>query len=300
MTNEELVMNWPQRTTEDIFRLTGIESRRWIDNSQSETVVSLAVQATRQLLLRNTLTIHDVDLVIACTTTPDIITPSLACRISAAVAPKGEQPTLAAYDINAACSGYIYALAQAFDYLQQQPSARVLIVTSEVLSPMLNMGDFDTAILFGDAATATLVIGAKRDSTWLQLHRPVISGNPDRELILCVPLRDRGAITMNGGAVFRRAVRSMEHSLHHACRSSGLELNQIDLVVPHQANQRVLSALSARIQLPIAQIIRDHGNTSSSSIPLIVGSQQRGAKQRLGLVAYGGGSVFGSAILTTG
>lgn len=219
VTNDELIMNWPNHTADEISRLTGIECRRWV--APGETVVSIAADAARQLLVQHELTMNDLDLVIACTTTPDLITPSLACRVSTAAATKGERLTLAAYDINAACSGYLFALAQAWDFLQQKPTARVLIVTTEVLSPLLDMTDFNTAILFGDAATATLVVSDGSEPQWMQFDRPIISGSPDAESMLCVPLHGKGYLRMNGQIIFRQAVRSMINGLHHACDQAG-------------------------------------------------------------------------------
>ncbi len=153
VSNEDIIHNWPNRRAEEIFALTGIKSRYWV--GPDEGTLSLATTAVRDLLRQTNTTIHDMDLVIAATGTPDIATPSLASRVAVAVAEDGVRPSLAAYDMGAACSGYLYALQQAYDFIAQQNDAKVLIVTSEVLSPLLDMNDFSTAILFGDAATAS-------------------------------------------------------------------------------------------------------------------------------------------------
>ena len=181
ITNQELLDRFAHfklpSTSEEIISKTGIESRPWVDPAKGETFFTLAVAAAQELLDRQCLTIHDVQLVIASTTTPDQITPSLACRVAAALAEdvyscpsarssvptksgkSAQSPTLPAYDINAACSGYLFSLAQAFDFLQHQPTACALVITSEVLSPLLDFTDEKTAPLFGDAATATLLVG---------------------------------------------------------------------------------------------------------------------------------------------
>ncbi|MBS0207103.1 MAG: 2-oxoisovalerate dehydrogenase [Planctomycetes bacterium] len=296
--NEDLAWHWPQRHPDEIVRLTGIESRHWV--GPEETVLSLAVSATRQLLRQHSLTINQIDLVIACTTTPDHVTPSLACRIAAALEPSGEPPTLAAYDINAACSGYLFALSQAWDYLQHYPLARVLIVTSEVLSPLVDINDFDSAILFGDAATATLVVGEGRETPWLNFSRPVISGNPDANSALCVPLRDRGHLTMQGSNVFKQAVRSMSQILRQACDRDGIPLDDLTMVVPHQANQRIIDAIHAQTGCPVLSHIRNSGNTSSSSIPLCLAIHRNELPTGpIGFVCFGGGTTFGSCIAAT-
>jgi 2-oxoisovalerate dehydrogenase E1 component len=273
---------------QDIERLTGIRSRRWA--AAGETPLSLAVDAASQLLTQQRLSIHNLDLVIAATTTPEVITPALACRVAAALA--GDAPVqLPAYDVSAACSGYLYALAQAWDFLQQQPDAKVLIVTSEVLSPQLDPGDFETAILFGDAASATLLTGHANADTWLKVHRPTIAGQPEREASIRVPLRGEGMVGIDGKAVFRQAVRAMERALHEACRLAHLNLSEVDLVVPHQANQRIIEALTARTSSHTLSAMAEVGNCSSSSIPLALAQRWAAGKvpQRIACVTVGGG-----------
>jgi 2-oxoisovalerate dehydrogenase E1 component len=277
--------------------------------------------AAKQLLERQGLSIHDIALVIASTTTPDQVTPSLACRVAAAltagrallpVGSKRDQPTLPAYDINAACSGYLYALAQAFDFLQQHPAARVLVITSEVLSPLLDLTDFDTTPLFADAATATLVVGSswrmclaneplpptRRASATIRLLRPILSGRPEDGTRLSVPLCGGGTIGMSGKRIFTEAVRSMTETLAIACQRSGLTLSDLSQVIPHQANQRILDALAARAMVPVFSNIRYRGNSSSSTIPLALSEllTKPLTPQTFGLASFGGGFTFGAAL----
>jgi 2-oxoisovalerate dehydrogenase E1 component len=296
VTNEELVKNWPNRTAEEIFTLTGIESRCWI--GPGESILTLAADATRQVLDRHNLTIHDIDLLIACTTSPDMVTPSLACRVAAAVAKENDLPSLAAYDISAACSGYLYALAQAYDYLQQQSSARVLVVTSEILSPLLDTQDFHTSILFGDAATATLVCGGEGIQPWLKIDRPIITAKPDSKSMLCVPLQGEGTIRMQGEGVFKHAVRAMVDALRRACEQSQITIDDIDVLVPHQANRRILDAVASRAGRPVVTAMRTHGNTSSSTIPLLLDQSRRelDGKKQVGFAAFGGGFTTGAML----
>ncbi|GAJ93827.1 hypothetical protein RRH01S_07_00270 [Rhizobium rhizogenes NBRC 13257] len=300
VSNEEIIHNWPNRRAEEIFALTGIKSRYWV--GPGESTLSLATKAVRDLLHQTNTTIHDMDLVIAATGTPDIATPSLASRVSVAVAEDGVRPSLAAYDMGAACSGYLYALQQAYDFIAQQNDAKVLIVTSEVLSPLLDMSDFSTAILFGDAATACLV--TSRDMARNPLFaasRPVISGRPEPGDLLYVPLPDKGVISMNGRSVFTEAVHSMSRSIEDACVDAGLELANLDLLVPHQANQRIIDTIAKRSGRPALSVIENYGNTSSSSIPLAMMhvAKERSEPLNLGLVAFGGGMTSGAAIVRT-
>jgi 2-oxoisovalerate dehydrogenase E1 component len=300
ITNGDLKGNWHTRTSEDIVRLTGIESRRWV--APGETVLSLAVAAAGRLLAEKHLEIADIDLVIAATGTPDLVTPSLACRIADALSANG-RVRLPAYDINAACSGYLYALAQARDYVLGHPEARVLVITSEVLSPLLDQNDFNTAVLFADAATASLVGSTAFDPQPLFTYaRPTISGSPESGQLLSVPQPGSGYIAMNGREVFADAVRAMTQTMISACNAEGIAMDDIDLMVPHQANQRIIDAIARRSGRPAHSVIRTLGNTSSSSIPLALldALAIRKPGDRLGLVAFGGGITYAAAVATVG
>lgn len=300
IANGDLKGNWKTRNSDDIVGLTGIESRRWA--APGETVLSLASSAAGKLLEEQGLEIGDIDLVIAATGTPDVITPSLACRVADSLSP-GVRARLAAYDINAACSAYLYGLAQARDFIASHPRARVMVVTSELLSPLLDQDDFNTAVLFGDAATASLVTSAETDETPLFSYaRPTISGSPESGELLSVPRTGNGYIAMNGREVFADAVRAMTQTLLSACAAEGITMEDIDLMVPHQANQRIIDAIARRSGRPAHSVIRHLGNTSSSSIPLALldALPGRSAGDRLGLVAFGGGITYAAAVATVG
>jgi 2-oxoisovalerate dehydrogenase E1 component len=298
INNADLKGNWQTRDAADIVKLTGIESRRWV--VPGETVFSLAAAATRKLLDEQHLSIDDIDLVIAATGTPDVITPSLASRVADAMT-NGTRASLPTYDINAACSGYLYALANARDYITNNPNARVLVLTSEVLSPLLDQNDFNTAVLFADAATASLVQAANGDRAPLFTYaQPTIAGAPEPGELLSVPRAGEGYIKMNGREVFADAVRAMTATLTSACAAEGISMDDIDLMVPHQANQRIIDAIARRSGRPAHSIIRTMGNTSSSTIPMALmdALQTTTPGQRLGLVAFGGGITYAAAIAT--
>ncbi|MCH8511727.1 MAG: beta-ketoacyl-ACP synthase 3 [Kiritimatiellae bacterium] len=298
--NEEMAPAFAERTAEDILTRTGIEERRRA--AEGEDALSLAETAVRKALAQHQLTISDVDLLICATGTPVRTTPSMACELLARLSDDQDAP-VQAFDVNAACSGYLYALQLGHDHLCVRGKGKALIVTSEHLSPLLRNDDFDTAILFGDAATATLLSTEIPHPPSARLRRPFVSARGDRASVITVPLGPGdGVIEMQGRTVFAKAVRLMSESLLEACAQVDLGVEDLDLIVPHQANQRILDAVQKRLQLADDRCfsnIRLNGNTSSSSIPLALNELfENGARaEKIGLCAFGGGFTFGAAIL---
>jgi 2-oxoisovalerate dehydrogenase E1 component len=261
----------------------------------------MAEEAARLALREAEVQAHELSLVICSTSTPAMLSPSTACLLMQRLAPGADVP---AWDVSAACSGYLYALAQAWDFLQQRPEARVLVVTSELMRSVVDIDDPSTSPLFGDAATATVLGGSARGARALaHLQRPVLGAVGDDGSTLCVPLPTAGAkVRMDGRAVFGQAVRRMASVLDRACTRSGLTVAELSLVVPHQANGRILEALRQRLHLREDQVwneIRFQGNTSSSSIPLALDSVLRrdGTGGPIGLCAFGAGFTFGAAVM---
>lgn len=282
----------------DILRRTGIQHRHWA--GKNEDAVSMAVDASWKVLDQEGLIPDDLDLVVCCTTSPTSVTPSMACQIMRGLSSGKTDAMVQAYDINAACSGYLYALQAGYDYLQSQPDGRVLVVTAEVLSPLLDPADFDTAIIFGDAASATVLYGEEYfASSTARLYRPELSAKCDDDDALSVPLLHDGFIQMKGRRVFTEAVRSMVSSLNRVCSREGIQVDELDLVVPHQANQRIIDAVQSRIRPEVYSNIIRYGNTSSTSIPLCLSEliPRRSSGDRLGLCAFGGGFTFGASII---
>ncbi len=303
VTNSELLTpdrmkNLNGMCAEDIIRRTGIESRMWA--TAGEDAVNMAVQACWQLMDQQHLIVDDLDLVICSTTSPTTVTPSMACQILNSLCRGKSEVMTQAYDINAACSGYLYALQSGFDYLQSTPHGRVLIVTAEVLSPLLDPEDFDTTILFGDASSATILYGeAHLDRARARLYRPDLAAKGEDGSTLTVPLLHDGYIQMKGRRVFSEAVRSMVASLNRVCDREHIQVSDLKMVIPHQANQRIIDAIQERIGVDVFSNIRRYGNTSSSSIPLCLTDVLPGAAagDRIGLCAFGGGFTFGASIL---
>ena len=299
ITNEFLLSENAEMTSEDIIRRTGIRQRYWVD--QNEDAISMAVGSCQKVLEQEGLLIDDIDLLICSTTSPMSMTPSMACRILNGLS-TGKDTMIQAYDISAACSGYLYALQSGYDFLQSTPNGRVLITTAEVLSPLLDLEDFDTSILFGDAATATVLYGESHvEKSAAKLHRPELSAKGEDGTTLSVPLRNSGFIQMKGRRVFQEAVRCMMNSLNRVCTRDELQVEELDLVVPHQANQRIIDAIQHRISPTVFSNIAQHGNTSSSTIPLCLSEVLPAAQQdqTIGLCAFGGGFTFGAGIIKT-
>lgn len=298
VTNAELIPAASSMTVDDIVRRTGIERRFWA--AEGEDPVTLGAAACREVLEREGLILADLDLVICSTTSPTSITPSMACRICNALSDGAGRTLVPAFDLSAACSGYLYALQSAYDFLQSTPSGRVLVITSEVLSPLLDREDFDTAILFGDAASATIVYGEDHfERAAARLHRPELSANGEDGRTLSVPLQNAGFIQMRGRRVFTEAVRAMISSLRRVCRHAEWNVDDLRWVAPHQANGRILEAIAGRIAAPVYSNIQRFGNTSSSSIPLCLDEllPQLSTGDRLGLCAFGGGFTFGAGLI---
>ncbi len=302
VTNEEISSMCSSWSPADILKRTGIETRPWV--AENEDALSLAEQATRQLLTDHQVAVDQIDVIICSTGTPIYNTPSMATLLHHRLGADRPEFLAPAYDINAACSGYLYGLQIAYDYLHSRPEHRVLLVTTEVLSPLLNTADPSTAPIFGDAATATLITGSAGGfGAAARVYRPSLAAQGEPGEILCVPGAGEGKqISMDGPAVFQEAVKYMMQMLDIACSEAGIRPADLDLMVPHQANQRIINAIRQRLRAPHETMysnIRHNGNTSSSTIPLcleeLLGELPAGHK--LGLAAFGGGFTFAGGVL---
>jgi len=231
--------------------------------------------------------------------------PSTACLILHELSREHGEAEIPAYDVMAACTGYLYALGIAWDHLQSRPAGRVLVITTEEMSRAVNPNDFGTAILFGDAATATIIYGAEHiERARAALNRPLLSAHGEDGTALRVPLGGDGEfVHMDGKKIFTEAVRRMTTILEKTCQQVGCSVSDLDLVIPHQANGRIIEAVQARLRCPPERVrndVRDHGNTSSSTIPLALSKELQGARnRRIGFCAFGAGYTFGAAILQT-
>ncbi len=304
VTNQEIMALCPGWEEGEILKMTGIESRRWIN--EKEDVLSLAEKASRRVLERSGLGLKDLGLILVSSGTPGQITPSLATRLQYRLMPEGKRDSYCpAFDISAACSGYLYGLQSAWDFLNTKPDALVLLVNAEVLSPLVDKKDKSTAPIFGDAAAATLISGCAHPlgiKGKARVYRPVSAAAGEPGELLTVPSDPAKSIYMHGPKVYLEAIQSMIDRLSEACTQEGQKLEDLDLIVPHQANQRIIKAVRQRLKLPEEQVysqIRHRGNTSSCTIPLclenLLTEDRRG--QLLGLTAFGGGFTSAGGLL---
>jgi len=302
LTNDELLQGHGEWDSEAIRKRTGIENRYWIEGD--ENVLTLAVKATHDLLEKEQLRISDIGALICSTGTPLAMTPSLACSVLHELSPEKGEVLMQAHDVNAACSGYMYALQSAFDFLTNAPDKKVIVITAETLSPMVNHDDQKTMALFGDAATASLVsCGQRPGDIGVKLNRPFLSATGVEEKVLYVPnMGSDEVIEMEGLTVFKLAVRKMIDMLDSACRERGITVEDLDMIVPHQANERIIEAIRKTIHCPPEKMfnhIRKYGNTSSNTIPIalveLIPTLEPAAL--VGLTAFGGGFTFGAAVI---
>jgi len=299
ISNEEIVVKVADKDPHNIFKLTGIKNRHWI--GENENALTLAIKASHKVLRSHCLNIEDINLIIFSSGTPSEITPSLACQLLYSLA-KNEHECQA-YDINAACSGYLYGLQNAYLYLQNHPNSRVLLITSETLSPLLNPKVFETYPIFADAATATILCGENYlNFCEFLLNEPLVTSLGEPIDSLFVPTLNSGkSISMRGRRVFLEGVKRMTSMLYKMCSHHNLTIADLDLVIPHQANQRIIDAISKKLGLvdKVASNIQKYGNTSSSSIPLYLAENWHGVttKTNIGLTAFGGGFTYGAVLL---
>ncbi|HTI73228.1 MAG TPA: beta-ketoacyl-ACP synthase 3 [Candidatus Limnocylindria bacterium] len=304
VSNEEVAAWFPNRSAADIQQRTGIEQRYFC--GEGESALTLAAAAADKALAAAGLTVTDLDAIYVSTSTPVSISPSLACLVHHHLCKKsGTTKDLPAVDLLAACSGWLYALQAAYDLCHQDPSARVLVITSEAMSRFLDHSDFDTAIVFGDAATATIVSGgAHMSGASVTMRRPVLSARGEDGSILSLGRMDGrtcDAVSMDGLKVFPIAVRKMPAMLEMACAEAGFAAKDLDWIIPHQANGRIIAAAQRHAGLQMGRIINNvarYGNTSSSSIPIALAEMlAEGKTGRIGLCAFGGGFTFGAAVV---
>lgn len=284
---------------------TGIIERRIA--AAGETCGDLAAAAARHALAAAGLTGRDIDLVVLATSTPDQVFPSTACLIQERLDIPGKA---IAFDITAACCGFIYALDIADRFIRTGGAQRALVIGAETFSRILDWEDRTTCVLFGDGAGALILEAAEEPGVLAtRLH-----ADGRQQALLNVPWGisqgyDRltptsGKVTMRGNEVFKAAVRTMGQLVDETLRANNLSCEDVDWLVPHQANIRIMAALARKIGFPMERVIVTadrHGNTSAASVPLALdvavrdGRIQRG--QLLLLEAFGAGFTWGSALV---
>jgi 2-oxoisovalerate dehydrogenase E1 component len=300
--NSDIVKLFPKRTPREVFRRFGIDRRHRL--AEGESALTIAVRAARTALEHEGLSLSDIDFIVCSTNTPIFTVPSLACLILNELdgSHQGRQP--AAVDLTAACTGYLYGLSAGYDFLSTRPSSKVLVVTAEAMSHISEPSDFFANTHYGDAASATILYGRNLEvSHWARLSRPVIGARGDDGKALRVELNNRRRVVMDGKTALAEAVPRMVEAIHRACEEAGIAPSDLDLVVPHQGSHTMINNLRIKLNLPEAKVysnLKQHGNTSSSSIPLCLLelADSDNLKGKIGLAAFGGGFTYGAAIVT--
>ena len=299
VTNEELAQS-VETSDEWIVERTGIRSRYVA--GEGETTASLAVEAAQRALKHAGVEAVDIDLIVLATGTPDQTFPSSATKVQAALGIKD----CIAFDVHAVCTGFLYALSVADSMLRGGNAQKALVIGAETFSRILDWEDRATCVLFGDGAGA-LVLGAEEGERGIlatKLHADgrhndllFVDGGPSTTGTV-------GKLRMKGREVFRHAVVNLADVLNEVLDAAGLNAGDVDWVVPHQANARILDATARKLGLPAEKVVvtvDQHANTSAASVPLAFDTAVRDGRIKRGdvivLEAMGGGFTWGAAAL---
>lgn len=287
-----------------IVSRTGIKQRHIA--LEDETTCDLAEQAAKQAMEASGVQATDLDLIIVATTTPDKIFPSTACLLQKRLGNHGA----CAFDIQAVCSGFVYALGVADKFIRTGSAKTVLVVGAETLSRVLNWQDRTTCVLFGDGAGAVVL----QESDEMGIMSTHLHADGEHEELLHIPggvsrhkaLQEEagGTVHMKGNEVFKMAVNTLGRIVDETLAHNNMQKSDIDWLVPHQANTRIIKATAKKLKMPMEQVVltvERHGNTSAASIPLAFNEAVRDGRIKLGqtvlMEAFGGGFTWGSALL---
>jgi len=304
LTNDDL-SKFVDTSDEWIATRTGIRERHVA--AEGETTCDLAYHASVRALESAGVTAKDIDLIVLGTTTPDLIFPSTACLLQHRLGANG----CAAFDVNAACSGFVYALTVADKFIRSGAAKTALVVGAETLTRMLDWSDRGTCVLFGDGAGA-VVLKADHETGILSTHlhadgaKKELLWNPVGVSVGFKPDEPNAGVKvlMTGNEVFKYAVKALDSVVEETLEANGLDRHDIDWLIPHQANLRIIEATAKRLDMPMDRVvvtIDKHGNTSSGSVPLALDEAVRSGRVQRGqlvlLEAFGGGFTWGSALL---
>lgn len=302
VSNSDLVARGIETSDDWIVERTGIRMRHLA--APDVTASQLAYEASVRAIAAAACQPSDIDLIIVATSTPDYIFPSTAALLQARL---GIVNGGAAFDLQAVCTGFAYALATAEKFIRSGSNQRALVVGAEVFSRILDWNDRGTCVLFGDGAGAVVLEASDRPG----ILATALHADGSHNSILNVPGQvNRGVITgdpflrMDGQAVFKFAVRALSDVAREVVEQAGLGIDDVDWLIPHQANIRIMQATAKRLGVPSEKVIAtvgEHGNTSAASIPLALdlavrdGRIQRG--QKILLEGVGGGFTWGAVLL---
>ena len=304
ITNNELPENL-NTSDEWIKKRTGIKQRHLV--SEGELTSTMAIAASKKALQNANIDSKEIDLIIVATTTPDQTFPATAVKVQSGlninIGP--------AFDIQAVCAGFIYALNIGSSLLKTSNFSKALVIGSESFSKILDWSDRSTSVLFGDGAGAFILEKSKEYSEWGILSSNFYSNGKFSDILYTDggPSLNAnvGNVRMNGKEVFKHAVEKLSACLLEAINDANLKIQDIDFLVPHQANLRIIESLSKKLGMPIEKIINTvdiHANTSAASIPLALNSAIESNKIRNGdiiaLNAIGGGLSWGASVIKYG
>jgi len=304
MTNADL-MSLVGTNDEWIVERTGIRARHIA--SEGETTSMLAIEAAKVAIVDAKIDANSIDLIVLATATPDYTFPSTATQVQAALGITGG----AAFDVQAVCSGFVYALATADNFLKTGSAKRALVIGAETFSRILDWTDRTTCVLFGDGAGAVILeaqagTGTNADrgilcthlrSDGRHLEKLYVDGGPSTTMTT-------GHLRMEGKEVFRHAVVNLAETVDEALRRSGLAASDISWFVPHQANRRIIDATAKKLGIDSSKVVitvDQHGNTSAASIPLALSVARHDGRIKRGelvlIEAMGGGFTWGSSLI---
>jgi 3-oxoacyl-[acyl-carrier-protein] synthase-3 len=283
---------------------TGIRERRIA--ADGETTGDLSFRAAQQALADAGVKASEIDLLVLGTTTPDLIFPSTACLIQHRLGANG----CTAFDVNAACSGFVYALGVANNFIRAGQSKKALVVGAETLTRMVDWSERETCVLFGDGAGA-VVLEASGEPGILATCLHADGGYKDllyNPVGVSVGFKDEKnhgvRITMKGREVFKFAVKTFDALVGETLAAAGMQESEVDWLIPHQANLRIIEATAKRLKMSMDRVIvtvDKHANTSSGSVPLALDAAVRSGRiqrgQNLLLEAFGGGFTWASALV---
>ncbi len=305
VTNDDLVAELAQRGVETsdewIVERTGIHARHFA--APGEGASDLAVPAAQAALQAAGRQASDIDLIIVATSTPDMVFPSTAAIVQHKLGIAG----CPVFDVQAVCSGFIYALTVADAMIANGTATRALVIGAEVFSRLLDFNDRGTCVLFGDGAGAVVLEAAEKPG----ILATALHADGSHHGILSVPGNVCGGkvigdpfLRMDGQAVFKFAVRVLADVAGECCRLGGIVPGEVDWLVPHQANIRIIEATAKKMGLPMDKVVvtvDQHGNTSAASVPLALDAAVRDGRIRRGqkimLEGVGGGFTWGAALI---
>ena len=292
-------------TTDEWIRTrTGVERRHHV--ADDETTSDMCVEAAKVAIDDAGIDVSDIDFILVGTTSPDLIFPNVATLVQHRLG----IPPCPAFSLEAACTGFIYALTTADKFIKAGEATCVLVIGAECVSKLINWADRNTCVLFGDGAGAVIVkpsdepgiigthLGADGQYKDLLYYPAGASKN------LAIAGTDDAAIIMQGNEVFKVAVKTLVNVATQALESAGIGLSELDWLIPHQANIRIIQATAKRLGMPMDKIvltIQDHGNTSAASVPMALDVSVRDGRVQRGqlvlLEAFGGGFTWGSVLM---